>query len=718
MKTDHESLKKDLVDIKDLLKIGWSIQQSDKERMAPLLDQINLWTNLHKDSKVDLEVNLLKVRLLTWEDHYLEAIELASHTYEKMIEIDDDTLVMRALRILSWVYFYLGRFDESLEYAFKALKVLENKKCLIVEGETSIEAMLLATIASVYMKTNRDEEALEFQLRAIELCILNENEVSSTFLINLSEIYLKLHDFEKALLYCNQVHEMIQQQSNNYLGHYQCSVMYGTIYTEQNKYKEAEEAFERALDCAKKINRKRYQINVEQRMGELYLKQELYEKAITSLEATFHKAEAIHSADKCMELALLLSKAYEAIQDVHKSIAYYKKFKEVSDDILSQKVQSQLNQHMIEFKVEQARKDAEIFRLRNIELKRKTDELMQANRNIQVISEIGKEITSTLNIEEILLKLYNHFNQLMDASVFGIGLVDESCQQIDYRMFIESGIRLKPFIMTIENGPKFSSKCILNKEALYVPVVNRNTAMRFPGALNDDKHEVNSLIYCPLMIKEQVIGILTVQSYVVNAYTLSHFEVIKALASFIAIALNNSSKSEQLEKTAKTLERLSNTDVLTEIHNRRSILQLLEEEALKFKRYNRRFTVVMADIDHFKEINDKFGHDYGDSVLKTIAKVLVNSLRQVDYVARWGGEEFLLLLPETSELDASLIAERIRQQVEEMSIGYMGQQFNCTLTFGIAEYEESIPLDQVIRHADQALYEGKREGRNRVVVYK
>ena len=168
----------------------------------------------------------------------------------------------------------------------------------------------------------------------------------------------------------------------------------------------------------------------------------------------------------------------------------------------------------------------------------------------------------------------------------------------------------------------------------------------------------------------------------------------------------------RLRETRDELEKLSITDGLTGLANRRFLVQRLNEEALRFRRTKNEFSILMADVDHFKQYNDTFGHPAGDEVLKKVARILHANAREVDCVARYGGEEFCIMLPETSATGAMIVAERICARVAEAE--FPGQKI--TLSLGVA----SLPAngdtpDAVIAAADEALYKAKREGRNRVV---
>ncbi|HSY40059.1 MAG TPA: GGDEF domain-containing protein [Polyangia bacterium] len=165
----------------------------------------------------------------------------------------------------------------------------------------------------------------------------------------------------------------------------------------------------------------------------------------------------------------------------------------------------------------------------------------------------------------------------------------------------------------------------------------------------------------------------------------------------------------------RRMESMAHTDPLTGLLNRRSMEQRLREAAQGFQRTGRAFSVVMADVDRFKRINDAHGHAAGDRVLRALAGLFGERLRGHDAVARWGGEEFLLLLPETDLATACEVADRLRVAVEARLPEIAGLGESVTLTFGVAVFDRPMRVDACLRKADEALYAGKAEGRNRVV---
>lgn len=162
------------------------------------------------------------------------------------------------------------------------------------------------------------------------------------------------------------------------------------------------------------------------------------------------------------------------------------------------------------------------------------------------------------------------------------------------------------------------------------------------------------------------------------------------------------------------LRQLAQQDPLTGLFNRRFAFQLMDKQFSLARRKGRQDCVIMADIDHFKSVNDSYGHQAGDCAIKAFATLLLQQLREYDLACRYGGEEFLLFLPDTQIAQAKQVAERIREAFEQSQIQSDGLGFYATASFGVAITSQDKTLDQTIKQADEALYQAKQSGRNKV----
>ncbi len=186
----------------------------------------------------------------------------------------------------------------------------------------------------------------------------------------------------------------------------------------------------------------------------------------------------------------------------------------------------------------------------------------------------------------------------------------------------------------------------------------------------------------------------------------THLE-LRALSNLVDIT------SRELEHINQSLEHLATTDPLTGTLNRRKLNDLIQGELIRRRRYGRRATLIMFDLDDFKDINDTHGHDMGDLVIKTVSDTIQSAIRNTDYLGRWGGEEFLILCTETAEREAQGLAERLRQAIETH---YTPDNIPVTVSVGVTEIRPEDRIETLLRRADQALYRAKHEGKNRVCV--
>ncbi len=184
---------------------------------------------------------------------------------------------------------------------------------------------------------------------------------------------------------------------------------------------------------------------------------------------------------------------------------------------------------------------------------------------------------------------------------------------------------------------------------------------------------------------------------------------------------------QDLNENAKLIERLKAEldkykemaiiDELTGVFNRRGIMELLRREVARSERFKLPLSVAMVDIDDFKKVNDTFGHITGDKVLKAVATIMKSVIRKIDMIGRYGGEEFLVIFPNTPKNNARIAAEKLRKEVESHKFKYKDREFKVTISIGVAEYEDGDSMESLIAKADEALYRAKSAGKNRVEVY-
>jgi len=198
-------------------------------------------------------------------------------------------------------------------------------------------------------------------------------------------------------------------------------------------------------------------------------------------------------------------------------------------------------------------------------------------------------------------------------------------------------------------------------------------------------------------------------------YITKPFEPAELVAR-LRVHLQLKKLQDELKHSNRLLLELSQTDPLTRLYNRRHLIDVLNTELIRAKRHKANCSLVLADIDHFKTVNDRYGHQKGDEILVCVAELITDQLRPYDIAARYGGEEFCLVLPETSLEEAVEVAERIRIKTENLQFSAESEGLKLTISFGVTCYSGDLKetLDDLIFRADKALYQAKEKGRNLV----
>jgi len=223
--------------------------------------------------------------------------------------------------------------------------------------------------------------------------------------------------------------------------------------------------------------------------------------------------------------------------------------------------------------------------------------------------------------------------------------------------------------------------------------------------------DYESLLVVPLIVKDEVIGTFTVAATRAGAFPSDRRVMLGVIANQVAVSMQNARMYEALEEQATT-------DGLTGLVNHRTFQERFSTMLGRAERHELSVSLLLTDIDHFKKINDTYGHPTGDEVLRRVAAILKASARKIDIVARYGGEEFALVLEGTDRAGARQLAERIRQEVEQQSFPSAKGAFGATLSIGVASYpDDAREKPEIIARADQSLYSAKHGGRNRTVCF-
>ena len=219
---------------------------------------------------------------------------------------------------------------------------------------------------------------------------------------------------------------------------------------------------------------------------------------------------------------------------------------------------------------------------------------------------------------------------------------------------------------------------------------------------------VHSFLGVPVVFRDRVTGLIALYNSSRQAFAERDAQVADLFAGQVAIALDNS-------RRVKVMEMQAVTDELTGLYNRRAFADMGDKEVERARRYQRPLSLILFDIDHFKNVNDTYGHPVGDHVLQVLTRLVTRTTRSTDIVCRFGGEEFIVLMPEAGPEEGQAMAERLRQEISRMTIVTAGGTLSLTVSLGVADLRaEDENIESLIARADRAMYRAKAAGRNAV----
>lgn len=332
-------------------------------------------------------------------------------------------------------------------------------------------------------------------------------------------------------------------------------------------------------------------------------------------------------------------------------------------------------------------------------------ELRERVNELATLEHVGRILSGSLDRTRLLSNIARETLRLVrHTSRFMIGLLEPDREDIRYALFDESGRNYKFIVAPRDEG--LSGWVMANQQSLLLSDIQKEYG-RYSKSLAYNDPTIHSWLGVPLIVYDEVMGVLSVQSEQQNAYNADQVRVLSSIAEQAAVALENA-----------RLYELATVDGLTGLLVRRHFEQRLQEEWSRSRRYDSPFSLGVFDLDNFKNLNDTYGHQAGDQMLRAVASVVRKNMRAADLAGRYGGEEFAFILPRTRLPEALNVAERIRTDIEsiELEINAGDKPLRITASIGVAAYPDSCPNDavQLVALADAAMYRAKSQGKNQV----
>ncbi len=345
-----------------------------------------------------------------------------------------------------------------------------------------------------------------------------------------------------------------------------------------------------------------------------------------------------------------------------------------------------------------------MLRLQKKKLLQERNSFKRWGEDLSLLNELSKSVVSTLDTDKIILTAYTRMQKIVPHDILTVVLFKQKKLWVlaNIKLHGEELEEIKALALSVikeivntsdEDSYKMAIKCL----------------KRDRPQTSDFRLQISNRLFFPIEVGDSRIGTLYLIRYSDEPFSEHQYNIASMIASTLTLALRNS-------EIHREVQEMATIDSLTGLFNKRYFLDMLNKEFKSMMRYQNPVSLIMLDMDNFKPINDQFGHQVGDMVLREIASLLTRSLREIDIPSRYGGDEIAIILPETVMEQAYFVAKRIKRLIEEYSIRSGENCIKVTASFGISSCPDSEikSAEDMIVAADKALYEAKRYGRNRI----
>jgi diguanylate cyclase (GGDEF)-like protein len=330
---------------------------------------------------------------------------------------------------------------------------------------------------------------------------------------------------------------------------------------------------------------------------------------------------------------------------------------------------------------------------------------------LEQITPLARQI-NCLDIHRIATICVKKIPRLLRARLASLYVLDDANDRLHLQKFNHPYL-INKIVSLNQNPPTAMAMAARNRKIIHIndidahtePVIKRSQR---PYAGN---YGTKNCVIVPLLCQDKVVGVLNLADKT-GAEDFTHEDIALAelVGQLVGASIGNISLFERIQHQART-------DGLTGLANHKTFYEVLERELWRSKRYGEQISLIMVDVDNLKQINDQFGHRAGDKVLKEISKRVQESVRQIDTAARYGGDEFAIILPNTSLTDAAVVAERMVNVVADTPIVWRKDEIPISISVGLGQYDVDDTPDDITSRSDKALYSAKQSGKNTFKIF-
>ena len=648
---------------------------------------------------------------------YDNAMEEFEHGDQIAQEHNLPNLVIKFRNGYGAIFSRLGRYHDAIEQFAEGLKKAREM------GLKSDTGHFLVNIGEASLLMGDAAQALSFELEAEELIpeLVGESRYAIDVYYNLAEAQSRsgqIEDAERSYRRSLETATMV----GNTLSEVEARVRLGSILADRGHEAEALAVIEETLQLSRRSGFPLQEVASLLAWGRIELNLGRLEEATRHYEIAVEIADSHRMGDLLPSALESLSTAKAAMNRFDEAYHHLQKSVEAAHAWSSSETTRILAGMATGYRLEKVKREAEAEKVRR-------EWLESANERLRIVTSIGRSLTQSLEPRDILTRMWSELSTSIDLKLLGFGIYSSESGVIEFPGLIESGVLQKASSVFLSDESSLAALCVREKRVLYYATSDEaQSALGDRPIITFEPMSVapETILYLPLFRENEIVGVMTVQSARDHAYSDDIIEMLEAIASFTAIAVENArimirlnemnqticGEKEQVEKVALASSWLAEHDSLTGLSNRRFLERVLDENIRLATLEDNSIAVFFADLDDFKKVNDVYGHDAGDRVLVAVAARLLSVFRDGDYVARVGGDEFVVAAPGVKDVRSiASMADKVVTSFDE-PLAITEGPISVSMSVGVSLFpEHGCNSQELISRADEAMYLIKRTGK-------
>lgn len=581
---------------------------------------------------------------------------------------------------------YKNNLNKAIYYSKIEMKIAEEL------GDVKELMRIKMNIGALNIDVGFYETAIEFISEACEFYESRQDYILLCYCyLNLGDVYYLKDQYDQAEMYLmKSIDIAIQEHEVNI--EYSAKHILGLISVKLNKTDQAIERLKNALKMSEESSEisADYKLNLD--LIEVYINSLMNLEALTEISRIEEAVINLPNKENIKLLYKYKARTYENLGDMNEANKALRSYIECIDNEKTISSQDKMNDLIQE-------------------------EYNKTIERLETIAKVGRELTMLSDIDEVLLRVRKELLNILEVDVLGVGEIigEELC----FNHYFAGEEKVKAMNIPLNKKSSLATWCIDNGKEVIINDLEKeyskyiSNVNRIKGSHSKGTDVVKSLMYAPLKINNEIIGVFTIQCIAKGAYSSVEINIFNIIADYVSIAVKNVSQRI-------ALENLSERDSLTKMYNRRGFIDFFDQYMFDPFREVTSVAIIMLDLDFFKSVNDKYGHLVGDEVLVVVARSLMDKEDHQVRSGRLGGEEFALILMNKDYDEVTDVAEQIRLEIEALNIYVNDTNIKVTTSVGVTYTREKTKFDynQLYYEADHALYTAKANGRNTVEIYK